>query len=181
VQLVSKLSLAAILYFGAQQVVAGALTVGGLVAFNMFAQRVSGPVIRMAQLWQDFQQVRISIARLGDVLNAPVEPGACSRTALPALKGHVRFESVRFRYALDGPWTLEDISFEVPPGGTLGIAGSSGSGKSTLTKLLQCLYTPASARVLLDGVDVSQIDPAWLRRQVGVVLQENLLFGVGSG
>ncbi|UYY57422.1 type I secretion system permease/ATPase [Sphingomonas sp. S2-65] len=176
VQLVSKLSLAAILYFGAEQVIAGALTVGGLIAFNMFAQRVSGPVIRMAQLWQDFQQVRISITRLGDVLNTPVEPGAGSRTALPAMKGQVRFENVRFRYALDGPWTLEDITFEVPPGGTLGIAGSSGSGKSTLTKLLQRLYTPAAGRVLLDGVDVSQIDPAWLRRQVGVVLQENLLF-----
>jgi len=176
VQLVSKLSMAAILFFGAREVISGALTVGGLVAFNMFAQRVSGPVIRMAQLWQDFQQVRLSIARLGDVLNTPVEPGAGSRTALPAMKGNVRFENVRFRYGVDGPWTIEDISFEVPPGGTLGIAGSSGSGKSTLTKLLQRLYTPAAGRVLLDGVDISQIDPAWLRRQIGVVLQENLLF-----
>jgi subfamily B ATP-binding cassette protein HlyB/CyaB len=176
VQLVSKISLAAILYFGATQVIAGTLTVGGLIAFNMFAQRVSGPVIRMAQLWQDFQQVRLSIDRLGDVLNTPVEPGAGSRTALPAMKGHVRFENVRFRYGIDGPWTLEEISFDVPPGGTLGIAGSSGSGKSTLTKLLQRLYTPAAGRVLLDGVDISQIDPSWLRRQVGVVLQENLLF-----
>lgn len=176
VQLVSKLSFAAILFFGAQEVIAGAMTVGGLVAFNMFAQRVSGPVIRLAQLWQDFQQVRLSIARLGDVLNVPVEPGSGSRTVLPALKGDVRFEQVRFRYAPDGPWTIEDISFDLAAGGTLGIAGSSGSGKSTLTKLLQRLYTPASGRILLDGVDVSQIDPAWLRRQIGVVLQENLLF-----
>ncbi|MGK6317934.1 type I secretion system permease/ATPase [Sphingomonas sp. DT-204] len=176
VQLVSKLSLAAILYFGAQQVIVGALTVGGLVAFNMFAQRVSGPVIRMAQLWQDFQQVRLSIARLGDVLNTPVEPGMGSHTALPAMKGHVRFEKVRFRYGFEGPWTLDDISFELPAGGTLGVAGSSGSGKSTLTKLLQRLYTPASGCISLDGIDVSQIDPAWLRRQIGVVLQENLLF-----
>lgn len=176
VQLVSKLSFAAILFFGAREVIAGAMTVGGLVAFNMFAQRVSGPVIRLAQLWQDFQQVRLSIARLGDVLNVPVEPGSGSRTALPALKGDVRFEQVRFRYAPDGPWTIEDISFDLAAGGTLGIAGSSGSGKSTLTKLLQRLYTPASGRILLDGVDVSQIDPAWLRRQIGVVLQENLLF-----
>ena len=176
VQLVSKLGMAAILFVGAREVIAGALTVGGLVAFNMFAQRVSGPVIRMAQLWQDFQQVRLSIARLGDVLNTPVEPGAGSRTALPAMKGHVRFENVRFRYGLEGPWTIEEVSFEVPSGGTLGIAGSSGSGKSTLTKLLQRLYTPAAGRVLLDGVDISQIDPAWLRRQIGVVLQENLLF-----
>jgi len=176
VQLISKLSLGAILYFGAKEVIAGNLTVGGLVAFNMFAQRVSGPVIRMAQLWQDFQQVGISIERLGDVLNAPVEPGAGSRTALPALKGHVRFEGVKFRYGLDGPWTLDDVSFDLAAGATLGIVGSSGSGKSTLTKLLQRLYVPAQGRVFIDGVDIAQIDPAWLRRQIGVVLQENLLF-----
>lgn len=176
VQLISKLSLAAILFFGAREVIAGAMTVGALVAFNMFSQRVSGPVIRMAQLWQDFQQVRLSIDRLGDILNQPVEPGAGSRIALPEIKGAVRFEGVKFRYGLEGPWTLEDIDFQLPAGGTLGIAGSSGSGKSTLTKLLQRLYTPAAGRILIDGVDIAQIDPAWLRRQIGVVLQENLLF-----
>jgi len=176
VQLISKLSLAAILFFGAQQVIAGALTVGGLVAFNMFAQRVSGPVIRMAQLWQDFQQVRLSVQRMGDILNAGPEPGAGSRTTLSALSGHIHFENVRFRYAADGPWTLDDINLDLPAGATLGIAGSSGSGKSTLTKLLQRLYLPASGRVLIDGVDLAQIDPVWLRRQIGVVLQENVLF-----
>jgi len=176
VQFISKLSLAAILYFGAEQVIAGAMTVGGLVAFNMFSQRVSGPVIRMAQLWQDFQQVRLSIERLGDVLNVQAEPGVGSRIVLPKLHGDVRFEGVRFRYGLEGPWTIEDIDLHVAPGGTLGIAGSSGSGKSTLTKLLQRLYTPAAGRILIDGVDISQVDPAWLRRQIGVVLQENLLF-----
>ena len=176
IQLISKLNLAAILYFGAQAVIDHALTVGGLIAFNMFAQRVSGPVIRMAQLWQDFQQVRIAIQRLGDVLNQPLEPGSGSRTALPALKGQVRFEDIRFRYGLDGPWTIDGVSVDVPAGSTLGIVGSSGSGKSTLTKLLQRLYVPAGGRVLIDGVDVGQIDPAWLRRQIGVVLQENVLF-----
>lgn len=176
IQLISKLSLGAILYFGAKAVIAGDLTVGGLVAFNMFAQRVSGPVIRMAQLWQDFQQVRISIERLGDVLNQAPEPGSGSKIALPAVRGHIKFADVRFRYALDGPWTLENIAFELEPGASLGIVGSSGSGKSTLTKLLQRLYTPESGRIFIDGVDISQIDPAWLRRQIGVVLQENLLF-----
>lgn len=176
VQLISKFSLAAILFLGARQVIDGAMTVGALVAFNMFAQRVSGPVIRMAQLWQDFQQVRLSIDRLGDVLNQAVEPGAGSRLALPEVKGAIRFENVKFRYGLEGPWTLEDINIHLPAGGTLGIAGSSGSGKSTLTKLLQRLYTPAGGRILIDGVDIGQIDPAWLRRQIGVVLQENLLF-----
>jgi ATP-binding cassette, subfamily B, bacterial HlyB/CyaB len=176
IQLISKLSMAGILYFGAKQVIAHELTVGGLVAFNMFAQRLSGPVIRMAQLWQDFQQVRISVARLGDVLNQPTEPGAGSQVALPALRGEVRFENVKFRYGLEGPWTLEDIDLTVLSGQSLGIVGSSGSGKSTLTKLLQRLYVPAGGRVLMDGVDIAQIDPAWLRRQIGVVLQENLLF-----
>lgn len=176
IQLISKLNMAAILYFGAKAVIAHDLTVGGLVAFNMFAQRVSGPVIRMAQLWQDFQQVRMSIQRLGDVLNQPVEPGSGSRVALPAVRGEIRFEGVKFRYGLDGPWTLEDIDLDILAGQTLGIVGSSGSGKSTLTKLLQRLYVPAAGRVLIDGVDVGQIDPAWLRRQIGVVLQENLLF-----
>ncbi|MBB5712710.1 type I secretion system permease/ATPase [Sphingomonas xinjiangensis] len=176
IQLISKLNMVLILYFGAQAVIEKDLTVGGLVAFNMFAQRVSGPVIRIAQLWQDFQQVRIAVERLGDVLNQPVEPGSGSRVALPALRGHVAFEGVKFRYGLEGPWTLEDVDLDIPAGATLGIVGSSGSGKSTLTKLLQRLYVPASGRVLIDGVDIAQIDPAWLRRQIGVVLQENLLF-----
>jgi subfamily B ATP-binding cassette protein HlyB/CyaB len=176
IQLISKLNLAAILYFGAEAVIHRQLTVGGLVAFNMFAQRVSGPVIRMAQLWQDFQQVRIAIARLGDVLNQPTEPGAGSRTALPAIKGDIAFDGVKFRYGLEGPWTLDDIMLNIPAGTSLGIVGSSGSGKSTLTKLLQRLYVPQGGRILIDGVDIAQIDPAWLRRQIGVVLQENLLF-----
>lgn len=176
IQYISKLNMAAILYFGAQAVIEHKMTVGGLIAFNMFAQRVSGPVIRMAQLWQDFQQVKIAIDRLGDVLNQPAEPGASSRTALPSIKGAIRFEGIKFRYGLEGPWTLEDIDLDIPAGSTLGIVGSSGSGKSTLTKLLQRLYVPAAGRVSVDGVDIAQIDPAWLRRQIGVVLQENLLF-----
>ncbi|SFG46532.1 ATP-binding cassette, subfamily B, HlyB/CyaB [Novosphingobium sp. CF614] len=176
IQLISKLNMVLILYFGARAVIDKDMTVGGLVAFNMFAQRVSGPVIRMAQLWQDFQQVRIAILRLGDVLNQAQEPGTGSRVALPDLKGAVSFEAVKFRYGLDGPWTLEDIDLTIAAGTTLGIVGSSGSGKSTLTKLLQRLYVPASGRVTIDGVDIAQIDPAWLRRQIGVVLQENLLF-----
>ena len=176
IQLISKLNMAAILYWGAQAVINRDMTVGGLVAFNMFAQRVSGPVIRLAQLWQDFQQVRIAIERLGDVLNQPMEPGSGSRTALPAIRGLVAFEGVRFRYGLDGPWTLDDINLTIPAGASMGIVGSSGSGKSTLTKLLQRMYVPAAGRVAVDGVDIGQIDPAWLRRQIGVVLQENLLF-----
>ena len=176
VQLITKLGFAATLYFGAREVMAGSLTVGGLVAFNMLAQRVSGPVIRLSQLWQDFQQVRLSVERLGDVMNMPVEPVMRSSVALPALKGRIRFERVHFRYAAEGGWTLEDIGFELAPGATLGIAGPSGSGKSTLAKLIQRLYVPTSGRIFVDEVDIAQVDPSWLRRQIGVVLQENLLF-----
>jgi ATP-binding cassette, subfamily B, bacterial HlyB/CyaB len=176
IQLISKLSFVAILFFGAREVIAGALSVGGLVAFNMFAQRVSGPVVRMAQLWQEFQQVRIAIDRLGDILNTAPEPKPSSHGALPPMVGGVQFDSVRFRYGSEGPWTLEDINISLVPGASLGIAGSSGSGKSTLTKLLQRLYIPESGRVLVDGIDTAQADPVWLRRQIGVVLQENLLF-----
>lgn len=176
IQLISKLSMAAILYVGARSVMGHTLTVGGLIAVNMFAQRVSGPVIKLAQLWQDFQQVRVALRRLGDVLDHPPETGGSSGASLPELAGAIRFEGVRFRYAADGPWTLEDIDLDVPAGRTVGIVGSSGSGKSTLTKLLQRLYTPAGGRLLIDGTDVAQIDPAWLRRRIGVVLQENMLF-----
>ncbi len=175
IQLISKLATAAILVFGAKAVIDNALTVGELVAFNMLAQRVSQPVLRLAQVWQDFHQARLSIQRLGDILNTPPEAGGASRTALRAIQGAVRFEHVRFRHRLDGPVVLEDICMDVRPGEVVGIVGPSGSGKSTLAKLLQRLYVPEAGRVLVDGVDTAAIDPAWLRRQIGVVLQENVL------
>lgn len=176
VELISKLTFAAILFFGAKSVIAGGMTVGALVAFNMFAQRVSGPVIRMAQIWQDFQQVRISVERLGDVLNHPIERQGNSKMDMPTMRGSVVFDNVKYRYAPDSPPAIDGISLVVPAGMSLGIVGSSGSGKSTLTKLLQRLYTAESGRVMVDGVDLSQADPAWLRRHIGVVLQENILF-----
>ncbi|MBF0425101.1 MAG: type I secretion system permease/ATPase [Magnetococcales bacterium] len=177
-QFVNKINSAIILWFGAYLVMENRLTVGELVAFNMLSGRVSGPILRLASLWQEFQQTRISLDRLGDVLNAPAEPHAESlnRASLPNVLGRVRFENVTFRYRLDGPEVIKRLSIEVPAGQVIGIVGSSGSGKSTLTKLLQRLYVPESGRVLVDGVDLALIDPAWLRRQIGVVLQENYLF-----
>ena len=175
--LINKLTIALTLWFGAQLVIEGSLTIGQLVAFNMLAARVSQPVLRLAQLWQDFQQARISIDRLGDILNTHAEPAFNpSRAALPAIRGDVSFDHVSFRYRLDGPEVLSDISLEVPAGQILGIVGSSGSGKSTLTKLVQRLHVPERGRVLIDGVDLAVVDTTWLRRQVGVVLQENVLF-----
>jgi subfamily B ATP-binding cassette protein HlyB/CyaB len=177
VQLVSKLVTAAVLYFGAKSVIEGDMTVGQLVAFNMLAGRVAQPVLRLAQLWQDFHQARLSVARLGDILNTHPEPSFTpGRTALPAIRGSIAFEHVGFRYRIDGPEVLRDISISIPAGQMVGIVGPSGSGKSTLTKLVQRLYLPESGRVLVDGVDLATIDVAWLRRQVGVVLQENMLF-----
>jgi subfamily B ATP-binding cassette protein HlyB/CyaB len=176
IELISKITFAAILFFGAKAVIAGTLTVGALVAFNMFAQRVTGPVIRMAHLWQDFQQVRTAIERMGDILNHPPEPRSASAATLPGVRGAIRFEFVSFRYAPDTAPVLSDITIDIPAGTSLGIVGSSGSGKSTLAKLLQRLNMPEAGRVLVDDVDVNQLDPAWLRRQIGVVLQENLLF-----
>ena len=177
IQIVSKLTTVAILYFGAKAVIAGDLTVGALVAFNMLSGRVAAPILRLSQLWQDFQQVRISVDRLGDVLNAPAEPEHNpSRASLPRIKGEIEFDKVRFRYRPDAPEALRGVAITIQPGEMLGIVGPSGSGKSTLTKLVQRLYVPEQGRVLVDGVDLALVDPAWLRRQVGVVLQENILF-----
>ncbi|MCC8980003.1 type I secretion system permease/ATPase [Bradyrhizobium acaciae] len=177
VQMINKLVTAATLYFGARLVIDGALTVGELVAFNMLAARVSMPVLRLAQIWQDFHQARLSIDRLGDILNTIPEPSSApSRAALPAIRGQVTFEHATFRYRIDGPAVLHDVSLSVDPGQVVGIVGSSGSGKSTIAKLIQRLYVPESGRVLVDGVDLAMVDLAWLRRQIGVVLQENVLF-----
>jgi ATP-binding cassette, subfamily B, bacterial HlyB/CyaB len=177
VQLVSKIATAGVLYFGARLVIDGSLTVGELVAFNLLAGRVSAPVLRLAQIWQDFHQARLSVARLGDILNTTAEPTyAAGRARLPAIRGDIRFEYVTFRYRVDGQEVLSDIRFDVPAGQMLGIVGPSGSGKSTFAKLVQRLYVPESGRVLIDGMDLAMADPAWLRRQIGVVLQENVLF-----
>jgi subfamily B ATP-binding cassette protein HlyB/CyaB len=177
VQLVSKLVTAGVLFFGAKAVIEGDLTVGELVAFNMLSGRVAQPVLRLAQVWQDFHQARLSVARLGDILNTHPEPShSPGKASLPAIRGAISFDHVSFRYRLDGPQVLHDVSLSVPAGQTIGIVGPSGSGKSTLTKLVQRFYLPESGRVLIDGVDLAMVDVAWLRRQVGVVLQENVLF-----
>ena len=177
VQLVSKLVTVGILYFGARLVIDGSLSVGELVAFNMLAGRASAPVLRLAQIWQDFHQARLSVARLGDILNTVPETALKpARAALPKIRGDVAFDHVTFRYRVDGTEVLRDISLEVPAGQVVGVVGASGSGKSTFAKLIQRLYVPESGRVLVDGIDLAMVDTAWLRRQVGIVLQDNILF-----
>ena len=172
----SKATTIAIIWLGAQLVIKGELSIGQLIAFTMLASQVTAPVLRIVHLWQDFQQAAVSVQRLGDVLNAPPERADRNRATLPALSGRIVFEDVTFRYRADGPEVLRRVSFIVPPGHVIGIVGRSGSGKSTLAKLIQRLYVPEHGRVLVDGTDLAMIEPVWLRRQVGVVLQENFLF-----
>lgn len=174
---VNKLTTVLILWIGATLVIDQALSVGQLIAFNMFAGRVSGPILRLVQLWQDFQQARLSVERLGDILNTPTELGlSAGRSSLPVLKGSVSLHRVTFRYTPGIPEALRGVSLEVEPGQVIGIVGRSGSGKSTLTKLIQRLYVPESGEIRVDGIDLAQADPTALRRQIGVVLQENVLF-----
>ncbi|MBP3220977.1 MAG: type I secretion system permease/ATPase [Neisseriaceae bacterium] len=174
IQFIQKMVMVMTLWLGARLVIAGDLTIGQLIAFNMLAGQVAAPVIRLAQLWQDFQQVGISVARLGDILNTPTE-NPTSRLALPDIQGNIAFEEVSFRYRPDGAEILRQLSLDIKAGEIVGIVGRSGSGKSTLTKLVQRLYVPERGRVLVDGNDLALADPAWLRRQIGVVLQENIL------
>jgi len=175
--LINKVTIALILWVGAYLVIGGELSVGQLVAFNMLAARVSGPVLRLVQLWQDFQQAGISVQRLGDILNTRSErPTTITASGLPSMQGRITFEHVGFRYRPDAPEALHDITLDIAPGEVVGIVGPSGSGKSTLTRLVQRLYVPQHGRVLVDGADLSLIDPVWLRRQSGVVLQDNYLF-----
>lgn len=172
---ISKLVTVATLWLGARLVIDGQLTVGQLIAFNMLAGNVAGPVMRLAQLWTDFQQVGISMQRLGDILNTRTEVHT-ARPALPPLRGAITLDQVVFRYRPGAQPALRGVSLHIRAGETLGIVGRSGSGKSTLTKLAQRLYAPEQGRVLIDGVDITTIDASSLRRQIGVVLQENLLF-----
>ncbi|MGY3581598.1 subfamily B ATP-binding cassette protein HlyB/CyaB [Bradyrhizobium sp. USDA 4341] len=176
IQYVSKLSSALLLLFGAQAVIDGDLTIGGLVAFNMIAGQVAQPILRLSQFWQDFQQVQISVERLGDILNAPPEYASAAFEKMPPSSGAIAFKNVTFRYAAGQQDALKDISLTINSGEVIGIVGPSGSGKSTLAKLIQRLYLPTGGELLLDGRNLSHIDPLWLRRQIGVVLQEGTLF-----
>ena len=176
IQYVSKITTALILFIGAQAVIAGTMSVGELIAFNMIASQVVQPILRLSQLWQDFQQVQVSVARLGDILNAPPEPAPQSLLTLPPPRGAIAFRNVTMRYRPEGADALRNVSLSIAAGEVIGIVGPSGSGKSTLTKLIQRLYSPQLGQVMIDGVDAAQLDPGWLRRQIGVVLQENILF-----
>lgn len=165
-----------ILFFGASAVINGTLTVGELIAFNMISGQVMQPILRISQLWQDFQQVQVSVERLGDILDQRPEFISQQQGGLPPLRGHIRMENVTFAYSAATPPVVRDVTLEIKPGEVIGIVGASGSGKSTLTKLIQRLYLPTAGRISIDNIDMNHADPTWLRRHTGVVLQENILF-----
>ena len=176
INLVSKLVNAATLWYGATLVMDQRMTVGQFVAFNMFAGRVAQPIMRMAQMWNELQQTGVSMERLGDILNTRTEVPPSNAAQLPPLKGRITLDNVTFRYRPEASPVLHGVGLDIRPGEVIGIIGRSGSGKSTLTKLVQRLYVPEQGRVLIDGIDISLVDAAQLRRQIGVVLQDNFLF-----
>lgn len=175
VMLISRLVQVGLLAWGAQAVMDSRMTVGELLAFNMLAAQVSGPVLRLSQLWSDCQQLKVSLDRMNDIFSVPAE--STEGGLIPdRLQGAITFDRVTFRYRVDLPDVLKEISFQLKPGEVLGIVGSSGSGKSTVVQALQGLYAVSGGRVRIDGHDVSMMDRLSLRSQIGVVMQDSFLF-----
>lgn len=171
-----KLMTITILYFGVTLVIEGKLSVGQLIAFQMFNGQFSGPILRLVNLWNEFQQALLSVDRIGDILNHPVEQASGKAITLAQVKGEVKFDNISFAYLPDAPNVIENFSLEIKAGTSIGIVGRSGSGKSTITKLIQRLYLTKSGALYIDGVDIRHMSPLWLRNNIGVVLQENYLF-----
>lgn len=174
--LIQRLSTLSILWFGGHMVMEGKMTVGQLIAFQMLAGQANAPLLRLVGMWQSFQQTALSVERLGDVLNTSPEPRGADQSMRVSLHGAMNFKDVVFRYSPELPPVLNQVSFSIKPGSRVGIVGRSGSGKSTLSKLMQRLYLPEAGQITIDGRDIAEVDPFWLRRQIGVVLQENYLF-----
>lgn len=174
--MLQKLMTISMLYMGVTLVLEGKLSVGQLIAFQMFANQFSGPVLRLVNLWNEFQQTLLSVDRIGDILNTPTEQKNDKAITLPRINGSVKFDAIGFSYAPDAPQVLKGISAEFQAGQSVGLVGRSGSGKSTITKLIQRLYIPNSGTIYIDGVDIRHMNPKWLRNNIGVVLQENFLF-----
>lgn len=174
--LLEKLMSVVIIGLGALDVFSGAMTIGALVAFNMLAGRVSGPLVQIVTMVHEYQEVALSVRMLGEIMNQRPEQFGRGRGMRPELKGHIEFDKVTFRYGPDGPPALDDVSFSVPSGSVFGIVGKSGSGKTTVTRLIQGLYQNQQGLVKIDGYDSREIDLVHLRTSIGVVLQDNFLF-----
>jgi subfamily B ATP-binding cassette protein HlyB/CyaB len=171
-----KLMTIMILYVGVSLVINNQLSVGQLIAFQMFANQFTAPILRLVNLWNELQQVLLSVDKIGDVLNAPPEQDSSKAITLPKLNGEVKIDNIFFKYSPESPNVLDGISLHIKPGMRVGIVGQSGSGKSTVTKLIQRLYVAQSGAIYIDEVDVRHMNALWLRYNIGVVLQENYLF-----
>ena len=173
----NKLSRILIIGLGAYLVLDGKLTLGQLIAFRIISGYVTSPIMRLAQLWQNFQETALSLERLADIVDHPEEAEEDrNNIPMPAIQGKVQYENVAFRFKKTGPLQLNGVSLEVEPGTFTAVVGQSGAGKSTLTKLISRLYEPEGGRILIDGYDINRVELYSLRRQIGVVPQETLLF-----
>jgi ATP-binding cassette, subfamily B, bacterial HlyB/CyaB len=173
----NKFSSLLVLWVGAYLVLQGELTLGELIAFRIISSYVTNPILRLTQLWQNFQETSLSLERLSDIVDTPQEAEQDrSNIPLPPIMGAVKYDNVFFRFATNGPLQLNNVNLEIPSGKFVGIVGQSGSGKSTMMKLLLRLYEPEAGRILVDGYDITKVELYSLRRQIGVVPQETLLF-----
>jgi len=166
----------AILYVGVMLVIDNKLTIGQLIAFQMFSGQFSAPMLRLVGLWNDFQQTLLAVDRIGDILNSPIELQSKSAITLSHVNGDIKVEHLSFRYNVEAPYVLNDINLDIKAGQKIGFVGRSGSGKSTIAKLIQRLYYATQGTIYIDGIDIRNINPVWLRTNIGIVLQENYLF-----
>ena len=166
----------AILYVGVMLVIENKLTIGQLIAFQMFSGQFSAPMLRLVGLWNEFQQTLLAVDRIGDILNSPVEIQSGNAITLNQVRGDIKIDNLSFRYNVDAPMVLNNINLEIKAGEKIGFVGRSGSGKSTITKLIQRLYYTTEGTIYIDGIDIRNINPVWLRTHIGIVLQENYLF-----
>jgi ATP-binding cassette subfamily B protein len=173
----NKLSAVLVIGVGAYLVINKELTVGQLIAFRILSGYVTSPILRLAQLWQNFQETALSLERLADIVDTPQEAEEDRENiTMPVIVGRVKYENVSFRFKTSGPLQLSNVNLEFAPGQFVAVVGESGAGKSTLTKLISRLYETESGRILIDGYDINKVELYSLRRQVGVVPQDPLLF-----
>ena len=177
-QFLGQVSGLIVIWFGAMLVLEGKMTLGQLIAFRILSGYVTSPLLRLASLWQNFQETALSLERLSDIVDhrEEIEIAGENLPPIPPLQGAISYEGVNFRFGTSGPLQLLNVSFEIPAGSFIGIVGSSGSGKSTMLKLLTRLFDPLEGTIRIDGYDISKVDLYSLRTQVGVVPQDSLLF-----